>query len=127
MSGGNLNSDKCFYYFIEPEYNYKTNNITYTSSYKTPGTILYRDHITHDVKPIKREESYTARRMLGVMLAPNGNCKTQIETCMEKARIFVGKMRHCKLTSQAKRTALKSVLEPGILYPLLAALCPKRN
>ncbi len=61
------------------------------------------------------------------MLAPNGSYNEQITACMEKAGTFIGKIQHSKLTHQAKWTAIKTILEPGIMYPLMANLCIKKE
>jgi hypothetical protein len=74
-----------------------------------------------------REEPHTARRTLGVHLAPNGNSSTQTKICIEKAVTFLGKMKHSKLSQNAKWKAISTVMSPGVLYPLVSSLCTKKE
>jgi hypothetical protein len=125
MSGGDLNFNKCFSYYIDPHYNYKTDRIKYTSKYKAPGEIIITNPATKQPAPIIREEPHTARRTLGVHLAPNGNSNTQTKVCIEKAKAFLGKLKHSKLPQQTKWKAITTVMSPGVLYPLVASTCTK--
>ncbi len=125
ISGGDLNFNKCFCYYIDPHYDYKTNSIKYTSKYKAPGEITVTNPATKQPAPLIREEPHTARRTLGVHLAPNGNSTTQTKVCIEKAKSFLGKLRHSKLPQQTKWKAITTVMSPGVLYPLVASTCTK--
>jgi hypothetical protein len=75
ISGGKLNMDKCFYYWIQPEFSYGNNRIQYASTSKPPGEIQLIDPATKTPVAITRVEPNIARRTLGVMLATDGNCK----------------------------------------------------
>jgi hypothetical protein len=75
--------------------------------------------------PITREEPHTARRTLGVHLAPNGSSNTQTRVCIDKAEAFLGKLKHSKLPQQTKWKAITTVLSPGVLYPLVSSMCTK--
>jgi hypothetical protein len=57
---------------------------------------------------------------LRVMLTPDGNTTVQIKITLNKANIFLTKMKRSCLPAKAKWTALSSVLKPCILYPLMA-------
>jgi hypothetical protein len=37
MSGGNLNLSKCYYYYIQPKYNFTSQKISYATNSSTPG------------------------------------------------------------------------------------------
>jgi hypothetical protein len=54
------------------------------------------------------------------MFAPDGNNKHQIQVTHEKAVAYCNKIKRSKLPKQAKWAALTTVLEPKILYPLMA-------
>lgn len=125
ISGGDLNSSKCFSYFIDPHYDYKTESIKYSSKYKAPGNIVMTNPATKTHTPITREEPYTARRTLGVHLAPTGNSNAQTKICIEKAETFLGKLKHSNLNQQTKWKAISTVLSPGVLYPLISSMCTK--
>jgi hypothetical protein len=56
--------------------------------------------------------------MLGVILAPDGNYSAQIQKSHDMAATYIGKLKHSKLSKQEKWTAVTTVLEPGVLYPL---------
>lgn len=71
---------------------------------------------------LARLEPSHARRTLGVILAPNGDGKPQIDKSLHKAQTFLGKIKHSKLTSTAKWTAITSIMEPKVSYPLMATL-----
>jgi hypothetical protein len=51
-SGGNLNPNKCFWYYIEPTYDYSTQQIKYLPSAKTPGEILIENPDTEITLPM---------------------------------------------------------------------------
>jgi hypothetical protein len=120
ISSDNLNPQKCFYYYIEPKYNHNTGRIQYTSNKHSPGEITVHNPETNQVMTLlKREHPYDGKRTLGVILAPDGNCSQQIAQCQEMAASYIGKLRHSKLSQKAKWTAITSILEPGVMYPLI--------
>jgi hypothetical protein len=98
--------------------NPNTTTVPQQSEKKAPGRIGITDPSTLSTTVIKWVEPSTAIRTLGVLLAPDGNNKTQIQTTKDKAQIFVTKIKRSRLPSKTKWTALSSVLEPCILYPL---------
>ena len=46
---------------------------------------------------------------------------------VNKTRTFIGKIKHSKLTPQAKWTAITSILESEVHYPLMATLCEPKE
>ncbi len=127
ISGGDLNYNKCFSYLIDPHYDYKSDSIKYTSKLKAPGEIMISNPATKTIATLTREEPHTARRTLGVHLAPTGDSSTQTSICIEKAKTFLGKIKHSKLPQQTKWTAITTVMSPGVLYPLVASTCTKKD
>lgn len=127
ISGGNLNPEKCFYYYLEPHYNHSSGHIKYKRIKQSPGDIHIQDPETNQTTPVKRLEPSDGKRTLGVILAPDGNCSTQIKTSHDIAATYVGKLKHSKLSKQAKWTAVTTILEPGVLYPLMALNSTKRD
>jgi hypothetical protein len=63
-----------------------------------------------------------ARQMLRVLLAPDGNAFEQLHTIMQKINTSLEKTQNCRWSHKTRWKALNSVLEPGILYPLMATL-----
>jgi hypothetical protein len=120
MSGGNLNSNKCFYYYLQPNYNFQTQQITYETSRKAPGHITLTDPATNNEHPLTGLEPKEARRTLGVLLAPDGNTSQQYELTRDKAHLFTNKLRYSRAKKHTKWIALTSVLEPAFLHPLMA-------
>jgi hypothetical protein len=57
--------------------------------------------------------------MLGVFLSPQGNGTTQIMKCLAKAKDLIGKFGNSSMSSNVKWTAVTTVIEPSIIYPLL--------
>jgi hypothetical protein len=127
ISGGNLNPEKCFYYYLHPKYNHATGRIQYETSPKAPGEILLHNPDTQITTPLRRVEPNDGRRTLGVILAPDGNCSHQIQKCRELAATYIGKIKHSKLSKQAKWTAVTTILEPAVLYPLMAVNSAKKD
>lgn len=60
ISGGDLNYNKCFNYYIDPYYDYNTDNIKYTSKTKAPGEITITNPATKQPALITREETHSA-------------------------------------------------------------------
>lgn len=54
--------------------------------------------------------------------APDSNVDEQIHTVLLKIETFLGKTQNCRWQSKTQWKAIKSVLEPGLLYPLMATL-----
>jgi hypothetical protein len=127
LSGGNLNSSKCFYYYIQPRYNFKRMNTEYIKEKKAPGQLTLFNHATSIATSMERLEPSIARRTLGVILAPNGDCKQQIRTSINKANVFLGKIKHSKLSNQAKWTEITSIMEPEVQYPLISTYCDRKD
>lgn len=123
LSGGNLNYNKCFYYYVQPQYNYNSNRKTYANERKSPGTIKVINPDTTQVSTIQRLPPTEARRSLGVMISPNGESSAQIEKSTERATSLTSRLKRSKLSNKTKWTALNSVIEPGIIYPLMALSC----
>jgi hypothetical protein len=122
LSGGTLNPNKCFFYFIKPIYDFNLLKVIYETSRSSPGTI-YIDHPATGIRTdIERREPKTAKRTLGAIIAPNGNGKAQILHTYTKTCEYIGKIKHSKLSNTAKWTAITTVLEPGVLYPMMACI-----
>jgi hypothetical protein len=97
ISGGNLNTEKCFYYFLKPRYNFESNSIKYYNKSKAPGDITIKNPQTNLDKIITRIEPTEAKRTLGVLLAPDGNTKLQFTTSRDKVCAFLNQIRCSKL------------------------------
>jgi hypothetical protein len=95
-SGGNLNPNKCFWYYIEPTYDYSTQQIKYLPSAKTPGEILIDNPATETTLPINRVQCTTGKCTLRVIMAPNGDSTEQITTPLNQTQIYLGKIKCSK-------------------------------
>jgi hypothetical protein len=84
-SGGNLNLGKCFYYAFHPYVDFKTNSIKYKNiSYGTYIKIFNQaDRKFHHVQDLLPNN---ARRMLGVILAPDSDSASQMKSTILKAK-----------------------------------------
>lgn len=60
-------------------------------------------------------------------MAPDGNCKQQVIWCLTKAKSAKGKLKHSKLSPQAKWAVVTSIIEPGVQYPLIASLVDRKD
>jgi hypothetical protein len=127
VSGGNLNASKCLYYYMKPKYNFNKHTITYASETKAPGKIEIHDPSTQTVNPLTCYEPSTAKRTLGVMLAPDGNSKLQFSSSKDKVTTFLNHLRCSHLNNKTKWAAINTVLEPAILYPLMASQCTNKE
>ncbi len=123
ISGGNLVTSKCFFYYIHPSFDYNTCTIKYETTIKAPGQIFSYNHTTGTQTELQRVEPTNAKRTLGIILAPNASSTKQINHIIELAREYTGKLKNSKLSSQAKRTALSTILVPKLQYPLMANYC----
>lgn len=62
------------------------------------------------------------REILGVLISSNGSANTQLTLYIEKISIFTGKPYNCHISNCLPWKAIKMILEPGILYPLMATI-----
>jgi hypothetical protein len=85
------------------------------------------DPATMSSQPLKRLEPNEAKRTLGVILAPDGNTTLQFQTSREKANAFLNRIKVSNLRNRTKWTALTYVLEPAVLYPLMACHTTKKE
>lgn len=127
LSGGNLNTNKCFYYYIEPHYDHNKMKVAYKTKHQAPGTITMHNPATSSSTTLQCLETNEARRTLGVIMAPNRSSTDQTNILCERASTYINKIKRSKLTNKAKWTAITTVLEPGITYPLLATLTSKKE
>jgi hypothetical protein len=127
ISGGKLNMDKCFYYFLQPKYNFNTNSIKYLPIHKTPGDITINNPSTSTPQMINRIEPHVAKRTLGVLLAPDGNSREQLKKSHEMAHAYLNRFCCSRLNKHTKWTAIHAVMEPAVLYPLMACSCTNKE
>jgi hypothetical protein len=93
ISGGNLNVEKCFYYYLQPSFNFATQKITYKPTRQSLGHIKINNPATQTTIEIKRLEPKEARRTLGVMVAPDGNASKQYQVTKEKATTYLNRIK----------------------------------
>jgi hypothetical protein len=127
VSGGNLNPNKCFHYYLDPTYSYTKQKIQYGKQKTTQGQIFLNNPATNSSTAIERVEPSEGRRTLGVILAPDGNCSKQIKHCYTKAVEYIGKIKQSKLSNVAKWKAANTILDAQIQYPLMATLCSRKD
>ena len=92
ISGGNLNPSKCFSYFILPKYNFNSNR---TTVHQIPfeghlSVTNPANHLPYPVEqPVEQVPPSSARRTLGVFMAPDGSNRTQLKQSLIKAKTFL--------------------------------------
>jgi hypothetical protein len=117
-SGGGLNLSKCFFYAFQPYYNYKKHCTSYKKlSETTQISVTNPADNTH--QQLLSLSPSDARRTLGVILALDGNGKSQMMSSLSKAREFFGKFKNGFMSSKAQWMAITTVIEPAIIYPLV--------
>jgi hypothetical protein len=70
ISGGQLNSNKCFYYFLKPKYNFSTHSTTYLTEPKTPGSISIMNPSTNTTQTLQRHEPHPLHNLKNPMKLP---------------------------------------------------------
>lgn len=120
-------SQQMLYYYIHPTFNYKTGKIQYVTPCGARQKISVQNHATKTSTVLPNISPNSTKRTLGVMLAPSGQASTQIITCNEKIALFQGKLTHCNLPPTVLWRAIKYILQPAILYPLMATLYDLSN
>lgn len=108
---------------IHPTFNHTNQKIQHETGQTTPGGQIHlRYPITKSTQSMSSLKPREARRTLGAMLTPDGSATTQINMCLNKIEVFVGKLSNCRLSQHLRWQAIKLVLEPGLWYPLMATL-----
>lgn len=95
-------------------------NVFITTLLQHTNTVPYHDNATGKWMTLDHLEPYTLRRTLRVTLTLNGSASSQIMTYLQKIAIFKGKLFHCHLPNGLIWKAIKIILEPSILYLLMA-------
>jgi hypothetical protein len=75
ISCGTLNPEKCFYYYLDPTFKYKTSKVDFKPLEITYGTISLIDPGDGSICPLEKIHANTACRTLGVHLSPTGTQK----------------------------------------------------
>ena len=65
--------------------------------------------------------------MLGLLFAPDGNNKQQLKELHQKARQSASSIRASHLHANEKWMSYRSVIKPGILYPLITHQCSTKD
>jgi hypothetical protein len=113
LSGGNLNSKKCFYYSFQPTINFNKNSIVYKPlQLSQPITMKKYANDTH-VPPC------TACRTLGIFISSDGSASAQMKQTIQKAKGLYGKISNSSLSVKAKWVASETIIELSISYPLV--------
>ena len=75
------------------------------------------------MNPAEKEPHYInsllpneARRTLGVIMAPDGSCTSQLKVSIAKAKKFNGKSSNAFMSSKAKWIAITTIIETALLY-----------
>jgi hypothetical protein len=120
ISGGQLNTGKCYYYAFQNKINYKTNEVICSDiKVKTPISINNNDAKTTNIPQIKSSGGHCT---LGAIRSPNGSNKGQLRFSLQRAKEFRGKLKNTGLSPMAQWLTIMMVLEPAITYPLVTCL-----
>jgi hypothetical protein len=90
-------------------------------NYPHHAAIRIRDHAMKTNHNIERVDPETARRSLGVFLAPSGTAAEQLNISTMKARKFSGKLNKCSISLNDRWIAARSVIIPSVTSPLVNA------
>jgi len=118
ISGGKLNSSKCYHYAFLPKLNFHKNKIVY-SEIPMPSPVLLHNPENKTVQPISQVNPSEARRTLGVVLNPIGDGRPQLCHSLKILRELNGKLRSSQMSSQAKLLAVEMVIYPAVMYPMV--------
>jgi hypothetical protein len=77
LSGGNLNSSKCFYYYIHPKYNFKQLTIAYLTEKNIPGNIFITNPATNLTTTLTRIAPTETHRTFGVFMTRKGMARNR--------------------------------------------------
>jgi hypothetical protein len=101
-------------------FDYKRQCVSYSKLSHTSRLSIQNpaDGKTCTIKPVSPN---IAQRSLGVLIAPDGDGRTQLRHSIQKARELFGKFKNASMTSHTKFIAVNSIVAPAILYPMVAA------
>ena len=125
-SGGLLNYEKCFWYLLQ--FKWDGWRARYVTKADMPDTLTVprantpSQHIT-----IPRFEPSEAQRTLGVYIAPDGNCKTQMAVLLEKMQDWITRLSRASLRNGDRWMAYCSCIKPALVYPLTGTNCSVPN
>ncbi len=126
VSGGNLNLDKCFTDSMLPTYSFTTAS-TKVEKLPQPHPLTISNPSNHQSHTIAQIAPTFAKRTLGVIMAPDGSNRLQLKHTLLKAKTFLGQIRHATLSGKARWLATQMVLEPGVIYPLMASFFTQKE
>ena len=124
-SGGKLNFDKCFWYLLHPMWNGK--KYTLATKAELSGELDILNPNDSFSTRIQRLDPHEAQRTLGVLFAPDGNNKQQIDNLRGKAQKWASCIRVSHLQANDKWISYRSVLKPSLLYPLTTHRCSVKD
>ena len=116
VTGAAIATDKCWWYLVD--FDWKSGKWRYSKS-KSGLSLKVRDK-QNTIHNLKQLEPSTAKEMVGVWLAPDGNQKEQIKALNSKAAIWAERMRSSCLDPEAAWISLHTTIAKGLEYPLVA-------
>jgi len=118
VMGGALVPEKCFWYFVKPEWQQNTAKWTYADP--DPS---HRLHILDDegnLEVIPQLKASEAQQTLGVRLAPNGNDKAEFQHLVETSRQWQQSMVTARVTHSTAEFGMHQMIFWKLEYPLVA-------
>jgi len=121
ISGGQLNTGKCFFYAFQKTINYKSNKIS-CSDIPLQTAISIQHKETSATTVIQQVSASEGRRTIGAILSPDGSSSAQLKLSLQCSRELQGKLRNAGLSLREQWIAITMVIEPAITYPLMTCL-----
>jgi len=91
------------------------------------GELDIQDPGNGTITRIPRIDPHIAQRTLGVLLAPDGNNKQQLQLLLQKTKAWANSVNASSLHANEKWIAYNSILKPGLLYPLPTHQCSVKD
>jgi len=99
VTGGALVPEKCFWYFVKPEWQQQSTKWTYADP--DPSNRLHVPDDEGNLEVIPQLNASEAWQTLGVRLAPNGNDEAEFQHLVETSRQWQQLMATAKVTHSA--------------------------
>ena len=124
-TGGALEETKCFWYLID--FVWTGIRWRYADISETPGEITVNNKDDTDRVTLQCYEADHAEKLLGVMIAMDGNNKAQVEYLKEKGHNFADHIKAGSLSQNDVWTALLGTIMRTFAYPMPATTLTKQE
>ncbi len=120
VTGGALVPEKCFWYFVKPEWQPNITKWVYADP--NPAHQLHVPDDEGKLKAIPQLRASEAQRTLGVRLAPDGNDEVEFQHLVETSKQWQQSMATAKVTHSAAEFGMRQMIFRKLEYPLVATM-----